>query len=156
MPVCLLIVYRLIYFFLIHMSVDFLFSYHMYLADIHLRLELLLPEYFPRFMFNAVGFFIRKALRTKIQMSLSGPSTNFAFCLFCLYWIIGSCSISEVKEHEKHCKFSAHYENMPIWIFWKFYHQKMKISDKKIWYFSHVCSKHRLWVLVRTASSRRF
>ena len=34
----------------------------------------------------------------------------------------------------------------------KFYHQKMKISDKKLWYFSYFCSKHRLWVLVRTAS----
>ena len=29
-------------------------------------------------------------------------------------------------------------------------------SDKKIWYFSCFCSKHRLWVLVRTASARRF
>ena len=31
-----------------------------------------------------------------------------------------------------------------------------KFSDKKLWYFSHFCSKHRLWVLVRTASARRF
>ena len=31
-----------------------------------------------------------------------------------------------------------------------------KISDKKLWYFSYFCSKHRLWVLVRTASARRF
>ena len=38
-----------------------------------------------------------------------------------------------------------------------------KISDKKNWYFSYFCSKHRLWVLdrtasplVRTASARRF
>ena len=34
--------------------------------------------------------------------------------------------------------------------------KKWKISDKKFWYFSYFCSKHRLWVLVRTASSRRF
>ena len=27
---------------------------------------------------------------------------------------------------------------------------------KKSWYFSYFCSKHRLWVLVRTASARRF
>ena len=27
---------------------------------------------------------------------------------------------------------------------------------KKIWYFSYFCSKHRFWVLVRTASARRF
>ena len=31
-----------------------------------------------------------------------------------------------------------------------------KFSDKKLWYFSYFCSKHRLWVLVRTASARRF
>ena len=29
-------------------------------------------------------------------------------------------------------------------------------SEKKFWYFSYFCSKHRLWVLVRTASARRF
>ena len=31
-----------------------------------------------------------------------------------------------------------------------------KITDKKLWYFSYFCLKHRLWVLVRTASPRRF
>ena len=31
-----------------------------------------------------------------------------------------------------------------------------KYSDKKLWYFSYFYSKHRLWVLVRTASARRF
>ena len=34
--------------------------------------------------------------------------------------------------------------------------KKWKFSDEKFWYFSYFCSKHRLWVLVRTASSRRF
>ena len=34
--------------------------------------------------------------------------------------------------------------------------KKWKFSDKKFWYFSYFCSKHRLWVLVRTASSKRF
>ena len=33
---------------------------------------------------------------------------------------------------------------------------KWKFSDKKFWYFSHFCSKHRLGVLFRTASARRF
>ena len=33
-------------------------------------------------------------------------------------------------------------------IYWKSYHQKWKISDKKFWYFSYFCSKLRLWVLV--------
>ena len=31
-----------------------------------------------------------------------------------------------------------------------------KFSDKNFWYFSYFCSKRRLWVLVRTASPRRF
>ena len=35
--------------------------------------------------------------------------------------------------------------------------KKKKNSDKKKpWKFSYFCSKHRLWVLVRTASTRRF
>ena len=34
--------------------------------------------------------------------------------------------------------------------------KNIKFSDKKILYFSYFCSKHRLWVLVRTASARRF
>ena len=28
-----------------------------------------------------------------------------------------------------------HYENMPIQMYWKCYHQKWKFSDKKFWYF---------------------
>ena len=34
--------------------------------------------------------------------------------------------------------------------------KKWKFSDKRFWYFSYFCSKHRLWVFVRTASARRF
>ena len=33
---------------------------------------------------------------------------------------------------------------------------KTEKFQTKNWYFSYFCSKHRLWVLVRTASSRRF
>ena len=58
-----------------------------------------------------------------------------------------------------------HYENTPIQIYWKFHtpsppptHKKKnwKFSDKNSDMFSYFCSKHRLWVLVRTASVRRF
>ena len=28
-----------------------------------------------------------------------------------------------------------HYENMPIQIYWKVYHEKWKFSDEKFWYF---------------------
>ena len=34
--------------------------------------------------------------------------------------------------------------------------KNLKFSGKKLWYFSYICLKHRLWVLVRTASTRRF
>ena len=37
-----------------------------------------------------------------------------------------------------------------------FTYKNWKFSDKKLWYFSYFFSKHRLWVLVRTASARRF
>ena len=47
-----------------------------------------------------------------------------------------------------------HYENMPIQIYRKFHLQKLKISNKtKPLIFSYFCSKHRLWVLVRTGSN---
>ena len=49
-----------------------------------------------------------------------------------------------------------HYENTPIQIYWKYCNQKWKIFiKKKFWYFSYSCSKHRLWVLVRTASASK-
>ena len=36
-----------------------------------------------------------------------------------------------------------------------YHHKKWKFSDKKSDIFSYLCSKHRLWVPVRTASSNR-
>ena len=55
------------------------------------------------------------------------------------------------------CSNVIHNENTPIQIYEKFHLQKTKnFSDKKLRYFSYFCSKHRLWVLVRTASARRF
>ena len=50
-----------------------------------------------------------------------------------------------------------HYENPPIQIYRKFHLQKLKIFRKKktLIFFSYFCSKHRLWVLVRTASPRQ-
>ena len=51
----------------------------------------------------------------------------------------------------------VHYENTPMQIYRKFHLQKIEnfqIKNSDI--FSYFCSKHRLWVLVRTASARRF
>ena len=47
-----------------------------------------------------------------------------------------------------------HYENTPIQIYWKFYNPKkgnFQLKNANI--FSYFCPKHRLWVLVRTASA---
>ena len=52
--------------------------------------------------------------------------------------------------------FYPHYENTPVQICKIFTSKNWKISDKILWYFSYFWSKHRLWVLVRTASARRF
>ena len=53
----------------------------------------------------------------------------------------------------------SHYENRPIQIYIKF-HLKKKNENfqikKKSDIFLYVCSIHRLWLLVRTASARRF
>ena len=53
-------------------------------------------------------------------------------------------------------RLELHYKNMPIQIYWKFYHKKnenFRIKNSDI--FSYFCWKHNLWVLVRTASTRR-
>ena len=52
---------------------------------------------------------------------------------------------------------TLHNENTPIQIYRKFHLQKLKtFRYKNSDIFSYFCSKHRLWVLVRTASARRF
>ena len=55
----------------------------------------------------------------------------------------------------KHSIF-LYYEKTPIQIYRKFHLQKLKIFEQKILIFSYFCSKHRLWVLNRTASARWF
>ena len=42
-----------------------------------------------------------------------------------------SSAICRKQRPRSACASAQHYENMPIQIYWKFYHQKMKIWDKK-------------------------
>ena len=54
---------------------------------------------------------------------------------------------------------SQHYKNTSIKIYLEFYHQKKKIKSFQMTnsgMFHISAQKHRLWVLVRTASARRF
>ena len=55
----------------------------------------------------------------------------------------GLVRLAESDQQNLHWTYE--YENKPIQIYWKFYHQKMKIFRLKVWYFSYFCSKHRLW-----------
>ena len=84
-------------------------------------------------------------LKINVDLNLRNDCKPWLARLFCI-----NLRISMVRSR-------YHYENMPFQIYWKFYHlKKWKFSDKKFWYFSCFCLKHRLWVLVRTASTRRF
>ena len=91
---------------------------------------------------------------------------NQKLCFFCWCFFLilkkkkkkKKCWVLNWKSFVKHLKWvptqHVHYENMPIQIYWKFYNKKKgKFSDKKFWYVSYFCSKHRLWILVRTASN---
>ena len=70
---------------------------------------------------------------------------------------------NELRILNTHCRFSASYLNGHKFSLRKHtYSNILKISTKtenfqtKNSYFSYFCSKHRLWVLVRTVSLRRF
>ena len=67
-------------------------------------------------------------------------------------------SVSGRAQASLHCLYNkSHYENTPIQMYCKFQHQTNEGFQIKILiFFLYFCSKLRLWVLVRTASPRRF
>ena len=84
---------------------------------------------------------------------------------FVFFWLINVNTQLNLKQNEQakrelrkeEALQQKHYENTPIQIYWKFYHQKKwKFSDKNSDNFHISAQKHRLWVLVRTASARQF
>ena len=77
----------------------------------------------------------------------------FSF-VFLLIW--GTCEnlqITILPYEKSQWNQDCHYENTFIQVYRKTENFQIK---KKLWYFPNFCSKHRLWVLVRTASARRF
>ena len=71
------------------------------------------------------------------------PRCGRGSCLLCLSFV---CKVCDVRPSSLcHWLCSVHYENLPIQITENFTTKKMKLSDKKFWYFSYFCSKHRLW-----------
>ena len=74
--------------------------------------------------------------------------------LFCLCLFLTSPSFSVLGRLWQwlwHSSGILHYENTPIQIY-----RKKSPPKTENWFFSYFYSKHRLWVLVRTASVRRF
>ena len=90
-------------------------------------------------------------LRRMLTRTYLMPSSLYIYWylyhLFNLYYLLDKFSWWQTADITKTCLFK-YTEN--------FTSKNLKFSDKKIWYFSNFCSKHRLWVLVRTASARRF
>ena len=88
---------------------------------------------------------LRKHAHSNI-LKISPPKTeSFQIKILIFFLVYTVCMNSQI-----------HYENTPIQIYWKFHHQKLKVFRQKFWYFSYFCSKHRLWILVRTALPRKF
>ena len=85
----------------------------------------------------------------------------------CLFWLMGDLATSSLfsydyqYETDNHgfswTKANGHITKTRLFKYIEnFISKNWKFSDKKLWYFSYFCSKHRLWVLVRTTSPRRF
>ena len=79
----------------------------------------------------------------KLTRFPKSTSNSFGACLM-LELIFKLVSTNEIRF------FASHYENTLIQYFENFTTKKGKFSDKKFWYFSYFCSKHKLRVLVRT------
>ena len=99
---------------------------------------------------------------------------DFLNCLPQWLQLANTIYLSSNKSHVWGYTFilDKHYENTPIQIYWKKKSPKTNFSDKNsdIFHISaqnidygysleppkYFCSKHRLWILIRTASLRRF
>ena len=92
-----------------------------------------------QFAWNVKAYFLRKNKKISICRLLNLPKSHALFT-FDLRWAYGA---RITKTH-----LFKNIEN--------FTSKNWKFSDKNLWYFSCFCSKHRLWVHVRTASTRRF
>ena len=85
-------------------------------------------------------FTLNNAKDSSAQTSWSKSESDAAF-----FGVWSGFTLFAVIHITKTCLFK-YTENFTTKRNWKF-------SDKKFWYFSYFCSKHRLWVLVKTAST---
>ena len=60
-------------------------------------------------------------------------------------FVISLDTDTEIKQNITKTRIFNYTENFTV--------KKWKFSDKKFWYFSYFCTKHRLWVLVRIRSN---
>ena len=73
----------------------------------------------------------------------------------CAVWSGPSLSVDTTYIIHWFCKRTAFTKTHLFKYIENFISKNWKVLDKKLWHFSYFCSKHRLWVLVRTASARR-
>ena len=65
------------------------------------------------------------------------------------YWVDVQAALSLCWLHRSYCITKTRL--FKYIVYWKFHLQKLKIfRQKKLWYFSYFCSKHRFGVLIRT------
>ena len=84
--------------------------------------------------------------RIRLGHYMSNNTGKGAMMIMCYFW--------NMKTQSRYSKTSmTRYENTPIQIYWNFTTKKWKLSDKKFWYSSYFCCKHKLWVFVRTVSN---
>ena len=52
-----------------------------------------------------------------------------------IQFVVDTCHHCEMFKDGKSTYDLYHYENMPIQIYWKFYHQEKEKNQRKFWYF---------------------
>ena len=88
---------------------------------------------------------------------------TYSFICVCVYFMIAVCAAKRTVWHMRpnnvqifRAGWSKSYFTRTRLLKYieKFYLEKLKIIRWNLWYFSYFCSKHRLQVLVRTASAQ--
>ena len=94
---------------------------------------------------------------------LDGQGCKVSSCGQCrLIWVFVGCTCQEgfLMLPLIFCNllldFHVNITKICLFKYTKIYHQKWKFSDKKFWYFSCFCLKHKVLVLIRTALMRQF
>ena len=139
-----------------------IFQYNLYIFGIHLWTML-----YPKPCYNepcykeVVVYWFWKQTRpelafTSVQVYLALLLVYGKYPLHCMAHICYTYLHASIKEMYPGCELRGLSFNHIIIVFLLFHDitktHLFKYIDKNLWYFSYFCSKHRLWIIVRTAS----